>query len=361
MKNSSNMRIQLILLFLIFTFPIFGQVDTFSIAADTLDYEFLEDTIEIEPPYFKEMPDSIRVNDEDDFETALEKYGQQIEWDSSRADAYFSRAELLIGKNDMERFGQVKCDEEIFQKAKNDFDKAIELRPYNRTYYYDRGEFFYNFLKYEDARKDFNEAYNRSYGYEAKMKALAQRSVTNCRLGRTEPCLRDLETALKEDPYNMDLLKAKSFAHLILKEHSKVIEYLNMILELDAGNHFAHSNMAYTAIGMEKYEKAIAIYNENINQFGKDPLSLGNIGFAKMKLGYYEEGLEYINESLGVFPNNSFALKNRAMIHFELGDKAAACEDLLRAKELGFTVEHGSELIELLFDKCLEVNLKPKK
>ena len=355
------MRILLILIFLIFTFPIIGQVDTFSIASDTLISEFLEDTIEVEPPFTREIPDSIVVNGEDDFETALKKYGQQIEWDSTDANAYYQRAQLLIGKDDLDRFGRVKCDEEIFQKAKVDFDKAIELRPYSRRYYFSRGEFNYNFLRYEDARSDYNEAYNKSWGHESKMEALAKRSITNCRLGRTEPCLKDLETALKSDPQNLELLKAKSFSHLILKEHSLVVEYLNVILRLDSENRFAHNNMAYTAIGLGKYNKAIAIYENNIMRFGEDALSVGNIGFAKMKLGQYEDALGYINRSLELFPNNSFAIKNRAMIYFHLNKKTEACEDLLRAKELGFTVEHGKELIEILFDKCLEVNQKPKK
>jgi len=355
------MRILLLLLFLIFTFPIFGQLDTFSVAADTLISEFLEDTIDVEPPLTKELPDSIIVNNEDDFDTAFLKYGQQIEWDSSDANAYYQRAQLLIGKDDLNRFGQVKGDEEIYQQAKDDFDKAIELRPYSRRYYFSRGEFYYNFLRYEEARSDYNEAFNKSWGHESKMEALAKRSITNCRLGRTEPCLKDLETALKGDPQNIELLKAKSFSHLILKEHSIVMDYLNIILNLDSENQFAHSNMAYTAIGMGKYKKAIAIYENNIQRFGEDALSIGNIGFAKMKLGHFEEGLEYINRSLDLFPNNSFALKNRAMIYFHLGKKMEACKDLHRAKELGFTVEHGNELIELLFEKCLEVNQKPKK
>jgi len=354
------MRILLLLLFLNFTIPIFGQVDTFPTVADTLNSEFLKDTIEVEPPTTREIPDSIVVQEYDDFETALIKYGQQIEWDSSDANAYYQRGQLLIGKDDLERFGRVKCDEEIFQKAKVDFDKAIELRPYSRRYYFSRGEFHYNFLRYEEARSDYNEAYNKSWGHESKMEALAKRSITNCRLGRTEPCLKDLETALKGDPQNLELLKAKSFSHLILKEHSLVMEYLNIILRLDSENHFAHNNMAYTAIGLGKYEKAIAIYENNIQKFGEDALSVGNIGFAKMKLGQYEEALDYINHSLELYPNNSFALKNRAMIYFHLKKKRKACKDLHRAKELGFTIEHGNELIEILFDKCLEVNQKPK-
>ena len=357
----ANMRILLLLLFLIFTIPIFGQVDTISIVTDSLISDFIEDTTEVEPLFTREIPDSLIVNDEDDFETAFEKYGQQIEWDSSDANAYFQRAVLLIGKDDLVRFGTVKCDEDIYQQAKMDFDKAVELRPYSRRYSFTRGEFHYNFLRYEEAREDFNDAYNKSWGHETKMEALAQRSVTNCRLGRTEPCLKDLETALRQDPHNIDLLKAKSFSHLILKEHALVIDYLNIILSLDSESRFAHSNMAYTAIGMGKYEKAISIYYENIKKFGEDALSIGNIGFAKMKLGRYEEALDDINRSLELFPNNSFAIKNRAMIYFHLEEKDKACKDLHRAKELGFTVEHGNELIELLFEKCVEVNRKPKK
>jgi len=355
------MRILLLLLSLLLSHSSFGQVDTLPTVADTSDLKLEEERIFVDPPYSKELPDSLIVEEYDDFETAFEKYGQQIEWDSSDANAYFKRAQLLIGKNNLERFGQVKGEEEIFHQAKSDFDKAIELRPYNRNYYFNRGEFFYNFLHYEEAREDYNEAYNRSWEQESKMKALAQRSVTNCRLGRTEPCLRDLETALKQDPYNIDLLKAKSFSHLILKEHSLVIEYLNMILSLESDNQFAHSNMAFTAIGLGKYEKAISIYQENIGRFGNDALSIGNMGFAKMKLGRYEEALNDINASLKLFPNNSFAIKNRALIYFHLGNNKAACEDLHRAKDLGFTIEHGNEMIELLFEKCVKVNQKPKK
>lgn len=355
------MRILLLLLFLIFSSSISGQVDTFSIATDSLIVDFLEDTTEIEPPFTREIPDSIIVNEDDGFEIAFKKYTQQIEWDSTDANAYFQRAQLLIGANDLDRFGTVKCDEEIFQKAKLDYDKAVELRPYSRRYFYSRGEFYYNFLRYEEARSDFSEAYNKSWGHESKMEALAQRSVANCRLGRTEPCLKDLETALKQDPQNIDLLKAKSFSHLILKEYSLVIEYLNIILNLDSENRFAHSNMAFTAIRMGKYKKGISIYEHNIERFGEDALSMGNIGFAKLKLGLYDEALEYINRSLELFPNNSFAIKNRAMIYFHLKKNEKACEDLHRAKELGFTIEHGNELIKLLFEKCLEVNRKPKK
>ena len=119
--------------------------------------------------------------------------------------------------------------------------------------------------------------------------------------------------------------------------------------------------MAFTAIGLGKYKKAISIYQEYIVRFGEDALSLGNMGFAKMKLGRFEEALEDINASLKLFPNNSFAIKNRALIYFHFGKNKAACDDLHRAKELGFTTEHGNEMIKLLFEKCLEVNQKPKK
>ena len=309
--------------------------------------------------------DSLTVEEDDPFSDKFGgdyiKFTKQIVDDSTDFQALIDRGDLVSGANDKKYFATIFDDLEIYQLALNDYDKAVEIAPYNHLPYLKRGLLKERFFFYEEALEDYEEALIYSWIMEDKMNARVSRARIKAKLGQKDVAIKDLEKALLEDNKNVALLNTLALIHAGLEEYSKALKYLNRSLEYHPDDAITFSNIGFIALCAGKYQKAINIYDAQIEKDSTLDYMFCNRGFAKYKLGKKEEGLKDITYAIQTNPLNSYAFKNRAIILFDLGKNEEACADLYQAKKLNYSTEYDDEVIKMLFDKCLSVNQKRKK
>lgn len=312
---------------------------------------------------FSQVDTSFSLQDsltQDSFQLAYQEFSEIIALDSTDANAYLERADLVSGLYDKDYFNSIFGNEEIYQQALADYDQAVKLNPYNYKPYFKRALLKDRFFRYKEALADYEEALTYAYLFDNKMRVRIQRARIKAKLGAYDIAIKDLEKALIEDRENAALLNTLALIHLDIDDFEKALKYLNRSLEFNPEDALTFANIGYVALRAGKYQKAINIFDDQIKKDGSFSSMYNNRGFAKHRLGKTAEGLEDINHSIELNPLNSFAFKNRALINLVLGKNEAACEDLKMAKKLGYTTEHNDEVIKLLFEKCLDVNLKPK-
>ncbi len=292
---------------------------------------------------------------------AIQELNEIIALDSTDASALIERADLLSGVGESEYFATVFGDMDIYQKAIDDYSKAIELRPYSHEGYFKRAYLKDRYLRYDEAIEDYDEALTYAYAKPEKMRIRINRARLKASVGMQDVAINDLEKALLEDHQNHSLLNTLALIHLELDDYPEALKYLNRSLEFHPDDVITFSNIGFVALNSGKYQQAVNIYNEQIKKDSSRSYMYSNRGQAKYKLGKIEEAIEDITKAIELDPINSFAYKNRGMIYFEIGNDDLGCEDLLKAKELGYTVKFGDDVIKLLFEKCLEVNKKPQK
>ncbi|MFK8006629.1 MAG: tetratricopeptide repeat protein [Saprospiraceae bacterium] len=296
----------------------------------------------------------------DSFQLAFQEISKIIALDSTDANAYMERADLISGAQDEAYFKTIFGNEEIYNQAMADYDEAVKLSPYNYKPYLKRAILKDRFFQYKEALEDYEEALTYAYVFDNKMKIRIHRARLKAKLGAYDVAIKDLEKALIEDRENSALLNTLALIHMDIEDFEKALKYLNRSLEFNPEDSYTFANIGYVALNAGKFQKAINIYDDQIKKEGNHSSMFNNRGFAKYKLGLHEEALEDINHAIELNPLNSFAFKNRAIINFMLEKNEAACEDLQAAKKLGYSTEHNDEVIKMLFEKCLEVNRKPK-
>ncbi len=301
--------------------------------------------------------DSIEL---DSFQLAYQEFSKIIALDSTDTNAYIERADLISGAYDEAYFKTIFGNEDIYNQAMADYDQAVKLSPYNYKPYLKRAILKDRFLRYKEALEDYEEALTYAYVFDNKIKIRVHRARIKAKLGAYDVAIKDLEKALLEDRENSVLLNTLALIHLDIDDIEKALKYLNRSLEFHPEDAYTFANIGYVALHAGKYQKAINIYDDQINKDGSYSFMFNNRGFAKHKLGQHEEALKDISHAIELNPLNSFAFKNRAIIHFFLGKNETACEDLKQAKKLGYSTEHNDEVIKMLFEKCLNVNKKPK-
>lgn len=308
--------------------------------------------------------DSLMIEEEepffDSFEIAYQEFTEKINSDSSDFHALIDRGDLVSGLNDREYFLTIFDDQKVYEEALEDYDKAVELAPYNHLPYIKRGRLNERFFFYEKALEDYEEALTYAWIKEDKMSARVSRARLKARLGKKDIAIKDLEKALLEDNKNVDLLNTLAIIHAKIEEYSKALKYLNRSLEYHPDDALTFSNIGFVALLAGKYQKAINIYDHQIEKDSTLYYMFSNRGFAKYKLGLKEEGLQDISYAIKMNPLNSYAFKNRAIILFHLEKKEEACADLQQAKKLNYSIKYDDEVIKMLFDKCLNVNQKRK-
>ena len=112
-----------------------------------------------------------------------------------------------------------------------------------------------------------------------------------------------------------------------------------------------YNNIAFFIyLKREQYQAAIDYFNIAMKYLKDKSISapLNNRGYAKFKLGDIEGGLKDINDALKMEPSNSFAYRNLALVYLHQGKSEKACQSLMKAKELDFTIDYGDEIDELI-------------
>jgi|GEM_PF-1108773 len=108
-----------------------------------------------------------------------------------------------------------------YQKAIEQFDRAIKLNPNRADYYASRGHAFYYMKLYTRAVEDYTQAIERNQSFAL---AYSMRGLSHTRAGHFDRALEDYNKAISLGPKEADYYKGRGYTYFHLKQYGPMCE-----------------------------------------------------------------------------------------------------------------------------------------
>ena len=211
-----------------------------------------------------------------------------------------------------------------YPKAIGHFNTIIAT--YDDLYeaYFFRGVAKFSLGDFIGAEQDFNKAIEIKPYYP---KAYHYRALTKDRLKQFHLALQDYNKAIDQEPNSPHTYINRGIAKVLLKYYYSAIDDCKYSIKLNPNLENSYLCLGAAKIGLEDYEGAIEDYNEALtfNRFNEDTYS--KRGSAKLELKKYDEALMDFNEALRIDSNSTFAYFNRALLFSEWDKNEASLSD----------------------------------
>ena len=238
------------------------------------------------------------------------------------------------------------------------FSISIGIKPDYWEAYFCRAMLYSTLEEYNSAIQDIQVALK----YEPKkVELLAARGNFFLQKGSYKNALKSYSLAIAADSTYAEAFTFRAAASRELGAYKNAIQDATRAIQLDSSHPTSYETRAFSYLEEGEAPKAIQDFHQIIQIIQKDssqfpPFLLtyayNNLGFAHYKAGDHALALKNINYSLQRIASNSYAYKNRALVFFATHKKKAACQDLLKAQQLGYLEEYGEEVEELLKQHC---------
>ena len=143
-------------------------------------------------------------------------------------------------------------------------------------------------------------------------------------------------------PVTADDFMASANANYALERYDEALADYNQALELRPDYPEALTNRGVTHDDLERYDEALADYNQALELRPDYPDALTNRGVAYRKLERYQEALADYNRALELIPDHPQTLNNRGVTYDSLKRYDEALADYNRA--LGLRPDHPGTL-----------------
>ncbi|NUY81275.1 tetratricopeptide repeat protein [Flavobacterium sp. MAH-1] len=293
-----------------------------------------------------------------DFKAAISLYSDAIKAEPKNAKYYNKRAFAYSMDTD-------------YDKAYEDYSTSIKLEPDSAILLYDRALFFFTVNALTEAKLDHDVALQKANGDKVlETRLLALNGDIRRNQGDLEGAVKDYKKVLESNPE--DGLKFACITNIgavlgRLNRNDEAISYLEEAVKTYPKVPSVYNNLGFRYLAKNDYAKALQIYDKAISLSPKvaadgttevsskaklqdnvsASLLYNNRGYAKMKLGDLNGAMSDVNQSISLSADNSYAFRNRALIYNEQNNVEAACQDVKKALELGFTKSYGDELENL--------------
>jgi len=143
---------------------------------------------------------------------------------------------------------------EIYEKALDDFDHAIELNPNSAIIYYNRGLVYTDLEEQKQAIEDFNQAIllnpNDAFAYY-------NRGIAYADLNEHQQAITDFNQAIKLAPKNALAYYRRGFSYSELKELGQAIKDFDQAIRLDPNYTSAYRSRGLASFELKEYQQAI--------------------------------------------------------------------------------------------------------
>jgi protein O-mannosyl-transferase len=243
----------------------------------------------------KKSPDKARVNH--NFGTALFR----IKGKTQEAFYYYNRA-ISLSKDYADYYNKRGIFYHIlgqYQRAIEDYNEAIRLKPHKaEPYYYNRGTVYYKLAQYQRAVEDYDKAISLKPDYAD---AYSNRGTVYYKLGQYQHAIEDCNEAIRLKPHKAEPYNNRGTVYYKLGQYQRAVE---------------------------DYDKAISLKPDYADAYN-------NRGLFYNKLGQPELAIEDYNKAISLKPDYAEAFENRGITYFNQGNKELGCRDAQKACELG--------------------------
>ena len=210
-----------------------------------------------------------------------------------------------------------------FDEAIVAYDKAIEITP-RSSYYYNRGNCYYNRGKIELALKDYNQAlaiepnHANAYGSRANLYK---------KQGKAELALEDYNQALTIEPNHARAYISRGRLYEEQEKTELALADYTQALTIDPNYANAYYNRGRLYHKQEKTELALEDYNQALTIDPNDAQTYNNRGAIYDEQGKAELALADYEQALAIEPNHVDTYYNRANLYKKQGKTKLALAD----------------------------------
>ena len=218
-----------------------------------------------------------------------------------------------------------------YERAIEDFDKALALEPDNVQALIRRGDALSQLGETSRGLVDLDRAIALSPDYA---QGYFYRGLIHSRRNELWSALADYNSAIQRRPPNSDVLVSRAAIYSTFGKFDLAIKDLDAALAINKNNAHAFFNRGYVRFAQGEYQKAIADYTSAIdldptfgNAYNNRCLTLTVIGQDLVR------ALADCDEGLKLAPLNLDVRDTRGFIYLKLGDPALAMNEYNAALE----------------------------
>jgi tetratricopeptide (TPR) repeat protein len=237
----------------------------------------------------------------------------------------------LISPQVFLRCGKSYASMEQHDKALQNLNCAIELRPSYVPAITQRSITYREMERYEEALQDFNRAIELD---SKDTWLIAQRGITYREMERYEEALQDFNRAIELDSKDTWLIAQRGITYREMERYEEALQDFNRAIELDSKDTWLIAQRGITYREMERYEEALQDFNRAIELNSKDVFAIAARGITYSDMERYEEALQDFNRAIGIDPKYTFLLTQRSRLYLDIGWHEEALQDLNRAIEI---------------------------
>ena len=217
-----------------------------------------------------------------------------------------------------------------YDRAIEDFNKAIELDPIHANTYHLRGHAYYNKGDHDLAIEDCNKSLELKPD-NADAHSIRGNAYHN--KGDHDRAIEDYNKTIELDPENSSAYCNRGLAFGNKGEYDRANEDCNKSLELKPDNADAYFYRGLAFGGKGELDQAIADYNKSLELKPVNADAYLCRGLAYREKGKYDRSIKDCNKSLRLKPDNAFAYYHLGLAYTEKGEYEQAFKDLLKAGE----------------------------
>jgi tetratricopeptide (TPR) repeat protein len=208
--------------------------------------------------------------------------------------------------------------------------QAINLAP-RAAWYYNRGILYYNQQKYDLALSDYNKAIEINPNYA---EAYYNRGILYKNLQKYDLALSDWNKAIDINPNYAVAYNNRGLVYYNQQKYELALADYNKTIDINPNYAEAYNNRGNLYSDLQKYELALADYNKAIEINPNFAEAYYNRGNLYSDLQKYELALSDYSKAIEINPNYADAYNNRGVLYALTRDFPKALADAEKASEL---------------------------
>ena len=240
-------------------------------------------------------------NEQEKFDLALADFNKAIQLNPNLATVYYNR-------------GLVYEQQEKFDLALTDLSKAIELEPNNILAYNSRGLLYKKQEKFDFALADFNQV---SQLNPNNILAYNSRGVLYLIQKQFDLALADFNQAIQLDPNYAEAYKNRGLLYKKQEQWDLALADYNKVLEIESKSPVIYLNRGIIYSNQQQWDLALADFNQAINLNHLLTDAYLNRGIIHEKQKQFDLALYDFNTALETNPNYSITYKLRGNLFYK--------------------------------------------
>ncbi|MCU0540803.1 MAG: DUF3160 domain-containing protein [Oscillatoriaceae cyanobacterium Prado104] len=257
---------------------------------------------------------------QNDYQQALEQFDRALQINPNLAEAYYFRGLTHRQMDDTRR-------------AVEDYTQALQINPKWSDVHTSRAEARTQLGDFKGAVEDYTQVLQSN---PLALEAYVNRGFVETRLGHNQAAIEDCTKALRLNPNYAPAYVNRGLARSNIGDFNGALKDWTQAVENAPDDAQAYSNRCFVRAELGDPQGALADCDRALQINPSFAPAFAKRGFVRSLLGDYEGAIEDCNQSLQLNPDEPETYYHRATAHYHLGSRQAADKDFKQAADLYF-------------------------